>query len=136
MKRIALVAVAVMVGVFTSSAMASVGASTDVHRSATSKTEWTAEYNAPGYYGAVKCTGKTVVNKKYPFGKDSETCETTEGKFHDMKAGKEQKTFETSEGGSVGEWESDSGDGKRTTTFSYRVNKALTKFKLVAIYSS
>ncbi len=136
MKRIALIAVAVMVGVFTSSAVASTGASTDVHRAATSKTEWTAVYNASGYYGAVKCTGKTVVNKKYPFGKDIETCETTEGTLKHVTAGKEQKTFENSEGGTVGEWESDSGDGKKSTTYSYSVNNKLTKFRLVAIYQS
>ncbi len=51
-----------------------------------------------------------------------------------MKAGKGQKAFETSEGGFVEEWESDSGSGLRTTNYSYKVNNKLTKFKLVAIY--
>ncbi len=136
MKRIALVAVAVMVGVFTSAASASPGASGDAHRAAATRTNWTVEYNASSYYGAVKCTGRTVVNRKYPFGKDSETCETTEGMLQHMKEGAGQKSFENSEGGSVGEWESDSGDGKKTTNFSYKVNKKLTKFKLVAIFES
>ncbi len=84
----------------------------------------------------MKCTGKTIVNKKFPFGKDVEKCETTEGTLKRMKAGKEQKAFENSGGGSVTEWESDSGSGKKTTDFSFSVNKKLTKFKLVAIYSS
>ena len=136
MKRIALVAVAVVVGVFTSAAVASTGASTDVHRAATTKTEWTAEYNATGYYGGVKCTGKTTVSKKYPFGIDKETCETTEGTLQNVEAGKGQKTFKNSEGGGVNEWLSDSGDGKQTTNYTYSVNKKLTKFKLVAIYES
>jgi hypothetical protein len=136
MKRIALVAVAVMVGAFASAASASIGASGDAHRAAATKTSWTTEYNAAGYYGGVKCTGKTTVNSKYKFGKEVETCVTTEGKLSYMKAGKGQKAFENSEAGSVSEWQSDSGTGKRTTNYSYKVNKGLTGFKLIAIYES
>ena len=135
MKRIAMVAVAVVLGAFASTASASTGAVSHAHRAGT-QTGWSAEYNATEYYGAVKCTGKTIVNKKFPFGKDVEKCETTEGTLMRMKAGKEQKAFENSGGGSVTEWESDSGSGKKTTDFSFSVNKKLTKFKLVAIYSS
>jgi hypothetical protein len=134
MKRIAMVAVALMVGVITPAASASPGSSA-AKRAGTS-TSWSAEYDASTYYGAVKCTGRTVVNKKYPFGKDIETCESTEGTLKNVVAGSGQKTFENSEGGTVSEWESDSGDGKKTTNYSYKVNKKLTKFKLIAIYES
>ena len=116
-------------------ASANPGASA-VKAAATMKTEWTAEYNAEAYYGAVKCSGKTIVNKKYPGGKEVETCEAVSGTLSHMKAGKEQKAFENSEGGSVSEWESDSGSGLRTTNYSYKVNKSLTKFKLIAIYTA
>jgi hypothetical protein len=132
MKRIALVAVAVLVGVFTSAAAASSGANpaTTVH------TSYTAEYNASAYYGAVKCTGTTITSKAHPFGRDVENCETTEGTLKNVVAGKHQTVFKNGEGGTVGEWESDSGDGKKTTNYFYSVNKKLTKFKLVAIYES
>ena len=81
----------------------------------------------------MKCHGKTVVNKKYPKGKEVEFCETTETAFKNMVAGKKQHEFKPETGG-VNEWESDSGDGSRTTNYMYSVNKHLTKFKLVAIY--
>jgi hypothetical protein len=136
MKRIALVAVAVMVGVFTSAAAASVGASSGAHPATTVHTSYTAEYNASAYYGGVKCTGTTITSKKHPFGRDVEICETTEGTLKNVVAGKHQTVFKNGEGGTVGEWESDSGDGKRTTNYFYSVNKKLTKFKLVAIYES
>ncbi len=127
MKRIALVAVAVMVGVLTSAAAAP---AMTVH------TPYTAEYNASAYYGGVKCTGTTTTSKKHPFGRDVEICETTEGALKNVVAGKHQTQFKNGEGGTVGEWESDSGDGKKTTNYFYSVNKQLTKFKLVAIYES
>jgi len=100
------------------------------------KTSWTAEYDASSYYGPVKCTGTTTVNKKYPGGKETEVCESVGGPLVHMKAGKGQHAFENTEGGTVNEWESDSGDGKKTTEYSYSVNKKLTKFKLVAIYAA
>jgi len=136
MKRIALVAVVVAVGVFTATASASTGAVSDAHRSASSKTFWTAEYTAGEYYGAVKCSGKTVINKKYPFGKETEKCETAEGTLKHMKAGTGQVAFENTGGGFVSEWESDTGNAKRTTNYTYKVNKKLTKFTIIAIYES
>jgi len=135
MKRIALIAVAVMVGAFASTASASPGASSNAQRAAATKTTWTATYNASTFYGAVKCTGRTTVSNKYPFGKEVETCETTEGQLKNMKAGKGQKAFVGTET-TYEEWESDSGSGKRTTNYSYQVNKKLTKFKLFAMFES
>ena len=77
-----------------------------------------------------------MVNKKYPGGRESETCVSTEvGGLKRMKVGKGQKAFENEEGGFVNEWESDSGDGLKTTNYEYKVNKKLTTFKLVAIYA-
>ncbi len=123
MKRMMLLAgVIAAFGVFTSVASATT-------------TTWTASYDFSAGYGSVSCTGQTVVNKKYPYGKDVETCEST-SKFAHMKAGREQKEFALEGGGSYSEWESDSGSGKKTTNYTYSVNKQLTRFKLVAIYSS
>ena len=133
MKRIALVVVLVL-GVFASAANADPGANTKARTLASTKTEWSTEYDASSYYGAVRCNGKTIVSRKFPGGKDVETCEAVSGPLTNMVAGKDQTSFKESGGGSVGEWESDSGDGKRTTDFHYSVNKKLTKFKLVAIY--
>ncbi len=134
MKRIAMLAAMIAAGAFASVASADPGTDAAAHRQAVTRTEWTAEYDAPGYYGDVRCTGKTIVNKKYPGGRDVESCEAVSGTLENVEAGKEQHAFKTSEGGTVGEWESDSGDGKRTTDYSYSVNKKLTKFRLVAIY--
>ena len=133
MKRITLLAVAAVMGVFATAASASPGASSAAHRAAGVTTTWTAEYNVPTFYGAVKCTGKTTTNKKYPNGRDVEICESTEGKLLNMKAGKGQKEFVGTES-TFSEWESDSGSGKRTTNYFYNVNAKLTKFKLVAVY--
>jgi hypothetical protein len=135
MKRLVILAAVIAVGIVAPAASADPGAGSAAHRLAGTKTAWTATYNASSYYGEVKCTGKTTVNKKYPGGREVETCETTEGALKHMKAGKGQKAFENSEGGSVAEWESDSGSGKRTTEYSYTVNKKLTKFKLIAVYA-
>lgn len=138
MKRISLfaVAMAAALGTFASTAAA---APSGARRAATvtsmiTKTPFTAEYNAAAYYGAVKCTGNYVVSKKFPGGKDVETCETTEGQLKRVIAGKAQKEFEAEGGGHVAEWESDSGSGLKTTNYSYSVNKGLTKLKIVAIY--
>jgi hypothetical protein len=140
MKRFVLSALVVAFATFSSVASASPGAASRGVSPAvagkTMKTSWTAEYDAASYYGAVKCTGETIVSKKYPGGKDIETCETTETILKRMTPGKGQHAFLTAEGGSVGEWESDSGDGERTTDFSYKVNGARTKFKLIAIYAA
>ena len=65
MKRIALVAVAVMLGAFASTASASTGAVSNAHRSAT-QTGWSAEYDATEYYGAVKCTGEDDCQQELP----------------------------------------------------------------------
>jgi hypothetical protein len=140
MSRLSRMAAPIAVAIVALVASASAAAAPGAHRNATpagsaTKTSWTARYDASGYYGEVKCTGKTVVNKKYPGGKDIETCEAVTGTLEHMHAGKGQTTFETSEGGTVGEWESDSGDGKRTTDFTYSVNSKLTKFKIIAIYA-
>ncbi|MCW3032053.1 MAG: hypothetical protein QOK19_1276 [Solirubrobacteraceae bacterium] len=139
MKRISLFA-AITAAVIASSASVAVATPPGASRAATrmaapTKTPFTIEYNASGYYGAVKCTGTHVVSKKFPGGKDVETCETTEGQLKRMVAGKGQKEFETEGGGHVAEWESDSGSAQRTTNFTYNVNKGLTKFKLIAIYA-
>ena len=135
MKRMVIVAAVMAVGIVAPAASADVGAGSSAHRLTATKTSWTAEYDASSYYGSVKCTGKTTVNKKYPGGREVETCETTETTLAHMKAGKGQKAFENSEGGTVAEWESDSGSGKKTTEYSYTVYKTLKKFKLVAVYA-
>jgi hypothetical protein len=123
-----------VVGAFASTALASPGARHATRAAATS--EWgPITYNAEAYYGEVKCTGKTVTSKKYPGGKDVEKCEAVSGTLAHMVAGKSQKAFENTEGGFVSEWESDSGSGKKTTEYSYNVNKKLTKFKIIAIYA-
>jgi hypothetical protein len=134
MKRIAFPAIVAVVGVFASAAVASPGAARHGVRPAVVTSEWTSTYDASSYYGGVTCTGKTVVSKKYPGGRDIETCETTEGTLKNMVAGKGQHEFKVEGGGGVNEWESDSGDGLKTTDYSYKVNKKLTKFKLVAVY--
>jgi hypothetical protein len=134
MKRFTLPVIVVMFGVFSSVASAKPATGSDGVQASATKTTWTAEYNAESYYGAVKCTGKTFVNKRYPGGKDVEICESVGGTLTHMRAGKHQTAFENSEGGFVNEWESDSGSGERTTNYFYNVNKTLTKFKLVAIY--
>jgi hypothetical protein len=138
MKRISLLA-AMTAAVIASSASVAVAAPAGAHRAATvasptTRTTFTAEYNAAGYYGGVKCTGTRVVSKMFPGGREVENCETTEGQLKRMVAGNEQKEFETEGGGHVAEWESDTGSGQKTTNFKYKVNKGLTKFKLVAIY--
>jgi hypothetical protein len=135
MKRIVLLAVMAAFAVYASAASASPGA-TGAHRLSATKTEWTAEYNASAYYGEVKCKGKTIVSKKYPGGKEVEKCEAVSGTLAHMKAGKEQHAFENTEGGFVGEWESDSGSGLRTTNYTYSVNNKVTKFKIIAIYAA
>lgn len=134
MKRIALLAAAMAACLTASIASAHVGAGPATRKLTATTNEWKTSYDASSYYGSVQCTGKTIVSKKYPGGRDVETCETTEGTLKRMKAGKEQHAFQ-SEGGEVGEWESDSGDGLRTTDYSYSVNKKLTKFRLVAVYA-
>ena len=134
MKRIALIVMVVCLGAFASAASAAPGGSAAAHRMSATVTEWTFEENVAAFYGGVKCHGKTVVNKKHPEGVDVEFCETTEGTLKNMTAGKGQKTFHGEGGIEYNEWQSDSGDGKRTTNYSYSVNKKLTHFKLVAIY--
>ena len=135
MRRMTILAAVIGFCVAAPVASADPGAGSAAARLGATVTTWSATYNAEAYYGAVKCAGKTKVSKKYPGGREVEICETTEGKLKHMKSGKEQKAFENNEGGSVAEWESDSGSGKRTTTYSYSVNKPLTKFKLIAIYA-
>ena len=134
MKRIALLAMVVCLGAFASAASAAPGGAAAAHRASATVTEWTFEGNVSAFYGGVKCHGKTVVSKKYPKGKETEICETTEGTLKNMTEGKGQKTFHGEGGIEYNEWESDSGDESRTTNYSYSVNKKLTKFKLVAIY--
>lgn len=137
MKRISMAAACAVAALTllagTGAASANPGASAQ-HAKAVTKSEWNAEYDAAAYYGPVKCHGKITTNKKYPGGREVETCEAVGGTLTHMKAGKAQKAFENSEAGFVEEWESDSGSGLRTTNYSYKVNNKLTKFKLVAIY--
>ena len=135
MKRMTILGAVIGLCVVAPAASADPGAGSAAASLGATVTTWSATYNAEAYYGAVKCTGKTKVSKKYPGGREVELCETTEGTLKRVKAGKEQKAFENSEGGTVAEWESDSGSGQRTTNYSYTVNKKLTKFKLIAIYA-
>jgi hypothetical protein len=137
MKRISLFA-AVTAAALCSTASVAVASPNGAHGSArisaVTKTSFEVEYNAEAYYGAVKCTGTDKVSKKFPGGKEVEICITTEGQLKRVVAGKGQKEFENSEGGKVAEWESDSGDGKKTTNYTYNVNGKLTKLKIIAIY--
>jgi hypothetical protein len=100
---------------------------------AAERTTYTAEYDASEYYGSVKCTGVHVVSKKFPGGKDIETCETTEGTLAHMKVGKGQTEFENTGGGEVTGWDSDDG-GVETHEFTYAVSKNLKRFRIIAIY--
>lgn len=97
------------------------------------RTSFEASYDASEYYGSVKCKGVHVVSKKYPEGKDTETCEAVEGRLVHMKAGKDQTEFENTGGGMVTGWDSDF-NGVETHEFSYSVTGNLKKFVIVAIY--
>jgi hypothetical protein len=137
MRRISLVASLVIaaMALTSSAAVASPGSAAhrSVLRTATVRTPFTFTANVSGYYGEVSCTGTRTVNKKYPTGKDVETCEAVSGKLAHMVAGKGQTEFENTEGGKVNGWDSDY-DGKETHNFTYSVSKNLKKFKIVAIY--
>jgi hypothetical protein len=91
-------------------------------------------YNASEYYGEVKCTGKHVVNRRYPGGRDIETCEAANGgTLVHMVPGKGQTEFENTSGGFVTAWDSDY-NNVETHEFTYTVSKNLKKFKIVAVY--
>ena len=91
------------------------------------------------FYGPVACKGVFDVNKKFPQGKEIERCESTSpsGKLEGLKGGEEGSgaTGGFPFSGFAG-WESDDSThaGLKTTNFSYKVNKADTRFKLIAIY--
>lgn len=97
------------------------------------RTPFETSYDAGEYYGSVKCRGEHVVSKKYPDGKDTETCETLEGTLAHMKAGKDQTEFENTGGGMVAGWDSDF-NGEEAREFTYSVTGNLKKFRIVAIY--
>ena len=100
----------------------------------TTETPFETTYNASEYYGEVKCTGKHVVNRRYPGGRDIETCEATNGgKLAHMVAGKGQTEFENTGGGFVTAWDSDY-NSVETHEFTYSVSKNLKKFKIIAVY--
>ncbi len=108
----------------------------DVHRGTQVKKQsvaFTTTYNASEYYGGVTCTGVHIVSAKFPGGKDAETCTTTEGKLSHMKAGAGQQAFENLSGGFTVGWDSDY-NGVYTSNYTFKVNRKLTKFKLVAVY--
>ena len=98
------------------------------------ETPFEATYNASEYYGEVKCTGKHVVNRRYPGGRDIETCEAMNGgTLAHMVAGKGQTEFENTSGGFVTAWDSDY-NSVETHEFTYTVSKNLKKFKIIAVY--
>jgi hypothetical protein len=146
---LATLAVAAM-GVFASASMAapaasvslggplSAGLSTSI-RAAATRTAYTTTYDAGEYYGEVTCTGKFTVSKKYPAGKEVETCVAASGTLAHMVAGKGQTQFENTGGGFVSGWDSDYKKGEFSETvetheFTYTVAKSLKKFKIIAIY--
>lgn len=108
-------------------------------RAAATKASYTTTYDAPEYYGEVTCTGKFIVSKKYPAGKEVETCVATSGTLAHMVAGKGQTQFENTGGGFVAGWDSDYKKGEFNETvlaesFTFTVAKSLKKFRIVAIY--
>jgi hypothetical protein len=144
MKRISLPAALMVLalGVFAPSALAvpaatsgSVKPSIDAKALVTTEsTTIETTYDASEYYGEVTCIVKHVVNKRYPEGRDVETCEATNGgKLVHMVAGKGQTEFENTSGGFTTGWDSDF-NGKETHDFTYTVSKNLKKFKIIAVY--
>jgi hypothetical protein len=131
MRRISLVSMLAV------AAIAAMGTLTSVASAAKTVTPFEFSGNVSEFYGEVSCTGKRVVSSKYPTGRDREVCTSTapEGKFspETMVAGKGQTEFKKVGGGGVTGWNSDY-DGKLATSYSYTVNKKLTKFTLVAVY--
>lgn len=106
-----------------------------------SSTAFEVEYDASGYYGAVKCKGHHVINEaNYPGnategGRDVEVCKSTTGKpLATLAPGEVGTEFPGSS-----EWESDyfsfvKGLDVRTTNVSYRVSPNGKTFRLVAVY--
>jgi hypothetical protein len=98
------------------------------------------EYNAEGYYGAVKCKGKHETNAAlgYPGtetegGRDVERCRSTTGK--PLVGLMPDETVELGKGwfpGSSG-WNSDY-DGQAASEIEYKVSANAKSFKLVAYY--
>ena len=143
MKRISLFATLAVTAAITMGAFASVstaapaggrGASAAARLAAGSRTPYVFNENVSEYYGNVTCKGIHIVNKKYPEGKDIETCKAVSGKLLHMVAGAGQKEFESASGGHVSEWLSDYNRESKTTNYSYSVNKKLTRFRIIAIY--
>jgi hypothetical protein len=101
---------------------------------------FTTEYDAEGYYGAVKCKGKHETDEKggYPGtetegGRDVEHCKSTTGKpLIGLAPGEEVGLGDGWFPGSSG-WNSDY-DGQGATKIGYKVSANGMSFKLIAYY--
>jgi len=95
--------------------------------------------SAGEYYGPVECSGKFIVSKKFPAGKEVEKCvsKSASGKFEGL-TGSEEGSGATGGFPFPGSpnWESDdpAHAGLQTGDFSYKVSPSDTKFRLIAIY--
>lgn len=90
---------------------------------------FTVEYDAEGYYGPVKCTGKHQTNpRKYTGSRDVEKCESTSPPLLTVVGHEVGEWFPGSSG-----WASDY-NGAAASSASYKVNAKATKFKIVAYY--
>jgi hypothetical protein len=90
---------------------------------------FTAEYDAEGYYGPVKCWGKHETNpKKYEGSRDVERCESTSPPLLTVVPGEIGEWFPGADG-----WDSDY-TGAAASSASYKVNGTASRFKLIAYY--
>jgi hypothetical protein len=148
-----LTALAVM-GVFSSVSMAvpsteggSPGAKPLLNPAKSKNVHFIVTYDAPEYYGPVKCKGKHQTSPKYPGnktegGREDEKCTSTTGLplVELIPGAMEQTSFPKVGGGSAGLWESDyflfakGIPGVRTSDFKYTVFDSGKTFEIEAIY--
>ncbi|HYM54227.1 MAG TPA: hypothetical protein VES97_02610, partial [Solirubrobacteraceae bacterium] len=110
-----------------------------VHNAPRTSIPFETEYNAEGYYGAVKCKGKHQTNERkgYPGnetegGRDVERCKSTTGKPLVGLTPGETVTLGGWFPGSSG-WASDY-NGQAASGIEYTVSGAGKSFRLVAYY--
>ena len=90
---------------------------------------FTAEYDAEGYYGAVKCSGKHETDpKKYEGSRDVEKCESTSPPLLTVVPGEMGEWFPGADG-----WDSDYNQAAASSA-SYVVSANAKRFKLIAYY--
>jgi hypothetical protein len=90
---------------------------------------FTAEYDAEGYYGPVKCSGKHETNPtKYPGSRDVERCESPSPPLLTVIPGEVGEWFPGADG-----WNSDY-TGAAASSASYKVNANASRFRIIAYY--